>query len=219
MSSSASQVEVLRQYLVAHAPFVGARGRASSGHEPLDRLLDGGFPQGGLTVLTGPSGSGQLTVATMLLAEETRAGRPVAWVDVRGSVYPPALASRGVELSRMLMVRGAPDRALYAAEQLIASGLFGAVVASGLERQLGPAALRRLQTSTEGSRTATVLVLEPAAAAQVTHAALRLQLVRRAGGLSVEVEKDRSGRAVGRRGVVVLAAEPSSELTPTALAH
>jgi protein ImuA len=194
-------LDTLRRQLQASAPrSLEARGgaRLRTGDEGLDQLLEGGLPRGAWTVLGGAPGAGRLTLAAGALALETRGGRPVAWIDAGLAVYPPALAERGVDLTRLLMVRGAGERAAPALEQLVASGCFGAVVATGLDRLLGPAAMRRLQLAAEGTSTAAVLALEPASAAQAHLAALRLGLERRGGGVRVEVEKDRSGRAVGR---------------------
>lgn len=202
MVSVATRVEELRRQLRAQAPFLGDREGVPSGLEALDGLLGGGFPGGAVTVLSGVPGSGRMTLATALLARHTRAGRPVAWIDGRGTLYPPALAAAGVDLERVLMVRGGGARTAYAVEQIIESGAFGVVVASGLERLLGPAVARRIQTSTEAARISTLLLLDPSAAGPITQAALKLQLSRRSGGILVEVEKDRSGRAAGRRAMV-----------------
>ena len=76
------------------------------------------------------------------------------------------------------------------------------VAASGLDHLLTPSRLRRIQTATEGARVCTLLVLEPRAAQRVTTAALKLRLTRRHRGIQVLVEKDRTGRAIGRRAIL-----------------
>ncbi len=202
---TAATVEALRQYLSRTAPFYGEREAKKSGFDPLDRLLGGGVPKGALTVLTGARGAGRLTLAAQLAAEETKAGRPLAWVDAKGTLYPPALAAAGVDLARVLMVRSEDERVVYAAEQIVSSGAFGLVVASGLDSLLTPSRVRRLQTSLEGQPVSMLLVLDPPAAARVTSAALKLVLSRRSRGIMVEVEKDRSGSATGRRALVATA--------------
>lgn len=193
-------VESIRQYLKAQNPSLGlsrADETRATGIPEIDRLLDGGLPKGAITVFTGSSGAGRMTIAAQAAAEETRAGRAVAWVDASGTLYPPALHQAGVDLSRVLMVRGVRERALFAAEQILASGAFGLVVVSGLD-SLSQAALRRVQTSSEGSNASAVLILESHASASVTNAALKLKIARRASGIQVEVEKSRS-ELVGRR--------------------
>lgn len=199
MSAQPTNLLEIRALLQAQAPFLAEREGLSSGHDDLDRLLSGGFPRGGLVVLSGLSGAGRMTVAAGVLAEETRAGRPVAWIDGRGTLYPPALAALGVVPERMLMVRGAKERSVYAAEQIIDSAAFRVVVASGLDGWLTATRARRLQTASEGARVATLLLLEPPAAAQLQNVALRLGLTRRKSAIQIEVEKDRAGRATGRR--------------------
>lgn len=185
-------VEQLRRLIHARTPMATAPGAVrSSGLSELDRLLEGGFPKSALTVLTGVSGAGRMTIAARILAEETRHKRPVAWVDARGALYPPALELAGVDLKRMLMVRGSRERSLYALEQILASGAFGVVVGSGLEPFLSQAGLRRVQTATEGSGATTLLVLEPRAAENVTMAALKLRVMRRSPGIQIEVEKSK----------------------------
>src|SRR5215510_4279077 len=168
-------VEAIRRYLKTRAPRLPEKvdGR-STGLPEIDRLLEGGLPKGAITVLTGPLGAGRMTIAARALAEETKATRPVAWVDARGTLYPPALAQAGVDLSRMLMVRGVKERGLFAVEQILESGAFGIVVATGLESHLSQAGLRRVQTASEASNATTIFVLEPHASAAVTNAALKL---------------------------------------------
>lgn len=196
---SALELEKLRDYLRARAPLVEKGGAVvESGIEGLDRLLEGGFPKGGIAVLSGPEGAGRMTLAARLLAKETRAARPVAWVDASATLYPPALASAGVELSRLLVVRGAKERALFAVEQIAASGAFSVVVASGADPWLSAPRLRRVLSSSEGGNVLSLLLLEPRSAALVTEAAVKLGLSRRAAGIQVELEKHRSAPR-GRR--------------------
>ena len=199
VQTARTDVQALRAYLRAKAPFLGTREGLATGFEGLDQILNGGFPKSARTVITGQPGAGRMTLAAQALAEETRRHRPVAWVDAAGLVYPPALEAQGVELSRLLLVQGAAERSAYAAEQIIDTGAFQVVVVSGLDAHLDAARARRLQTASEGARVSTLLVLEPPAAQRVQGAALKLHLTRRAHHIQVEVEKDRSGHAFGRR--------------------
>lgn len=154
-------------------------------------------------MLTGLSGAGRMMIAARFLAAETRALRPVAWIDARATLYPPALALEGVTLERLLMIRGGEARSFYALQQILESGAFRGVVASGVEPWLSPTRLRRTQTATEASAVSTILILEPGAAATVASAALRLRVIRRPSGALVEVEK--GARFAGRRTYVQLA--------------
>lgn len=192
-------VRALRAFLRAKAPFVGPKEVHGTGVEGLDPVLNGGWPKGALTVLVGLPGSGRMTLAGRALAEQTRSARPVAWIDAQGLAYPPALDALGVDLSRLLMVRGLPTQASFAAEQIINTGVFEMVVISGLDAHINPGRARRLQTSTEGAKVTTLMLVEPAASQQLQNAALKLQLTRRAHQIQVEVLKDRSGQASGRR--------------------
>lgn len=195
-------VSSIRRFLEAKNPRLPPKtDTRPTGFLEIDRLLEGGIPKGAITVLTGSSGAGRMSIAARMLAQETKAMRPVAWIDGRGTVYPPALHQAGIELSRMLMVRGVSERALYAVEQILESGAFGVVVASGLEAHLSTAGLRRVQTATEKNGASTVFLLEPHASAAVTHASVKLKVVQRAAGTQVEVEKAR-GELVGRRALL-----------------
>lgn len=200
MTSAArpTDLDEIRALLKRKAPFVGERGGRPSGLPEIDQLLSGGFVKGGITVLTGLSGSGRMSIAAHLIAEETRAARPVAWIDAKGTLYPPALANLGVRLNRMLVVRGAKERSVYAAEQIIASRAFGVVVGIGLDPYLDETRARRLQTATEATDTTTVLILEPRAAERFGNAVMKLSMTRRASSMIVQVDKDRTG-AAGRR--------------------
>ncbi len=141
-------------------------GRVACGIAGVDAVLPGGgFPRGALSELSGGPASGKTGVALALVAalgpEEL-----AAWVDGRGELYPPAAAARGVDLARLLVVRPpavdprreAPSSAdavrpgLWAAEALLASGAFGAVIVDlpVPERLPGAdAAARRLQAAAE----------------------------------------------------------------------
>lgn len=78
-------------------------------------------------MISGPPGSGRLSLLLPAMATQTRLDRPVAVVDPGELLHPPGLV--GVELERLLLVRPGPERALWAVEQLAASGVFPLVVA------------------------------------------------------------------------------------------
>jgi protein ImuA len=146
-------------------------GLVPCGVEAVDAALPGGgFARGALTELAGGPASGKCAVALALLA---RLGDEdlFAWVDGRRELYPPAAAARGVDLGRLLVVRPPSDgrhssaapplapgiiegwrTALWAAEAVLASGAFTAVVMDvPLPRSVpgADAAARRLQAAVE----------------------------------------------------------------------
>ena len=73
----------------------------------VDRLLR----QGAMTELVGPLSSGRTSVLTLCLRSVTRRGAWAALVDVDHAFDPGCAAAAGVELSRMLWVRGEGRRA------------------------------------------------------------------------------------------------------------
>jgi hypothetical protein len=196
MQAAAIQdLEGLKHYLKKAAPHRPPIGDAiSTGISSLDQMIGGGFPKGAITVLTGLSGAGRMSLAAKVLGEKTRQKHAVAWIDAKGTLYPPALERFGVNLSRLLMVRPEKDRAMYAMHQIADSGVFGAIVMSG--GRIGHAGLKRVQTSIEAHKLSAIFVLDPKETADVP-CALRLRVTRQTMGIVVEVEKNRypsSGR-------------------------
>jgi protein ImuA len=131
-------------------------GALPCGVAAVDALLPGGFPCGALSELRGGPASGKTAVALSLVAG-LEPGALAAWVDGRGELYPPAGAAMGVDLERLLIVRPPGGEAggrlaLWAAEALLGSGAFAAVILDlPLERAWRgvDAALRRLVTAAE----------------------------------------------------------------------
>jgi recombination protein RecA len=88
----------------------GLRSRIAVQFQPtgipeLDEMLGGGFPQGSLVELCGPSSSGRTSLAFSLLAKATEQQQTCAFVDVSDSLDPLSLAAAGVELPRVLWIR------------------------------------------------------------------------------------------------------------------
>ena len=193
-------IDDLRAHLKAKAPFLSSQQTRSTGDAQLDRLLNGGFPKEGLTVLAGRPGSGRSTIAARFVASHTELSRPAAWIDPEALLYPPALLAHGVDLDRLLVVRGAHERSWYAAEQVIESGAFQAVVITGAERRLDASTARRLQLASEGARVSTLLVVEARTAQRISQSALTLHLTRGASAIQIDITRDRSGSASGRVG-------------------
>ena len=180
----------------------------------LDACLKGGLPRGQLSEIAGPRSSGRLTLLLQLVAAVARRGEIAAYVDTFDRFDVASAAAAGVELDRLLWVRGQAitrlpatgsdlfdrtlDRALKALNLILQAGGFG-VVAIDLA-EVPPLALKRLPYTTwlrvqrivEGSDTACVLITpEP--------------LARSAGGLTLTLgasplwsgDADRSRRLAG----------------------
>ncbi len=166
-----------------------AQRTAPTGSAALDAFLPGGgWPLGSLTELLSPgTGSGELSLLTPALARETACGERVALVAPPLPPYPPALAAAGVLLSRLWIISPEPPashaktkgnnsgkEALWAAEQLLRSGTFKAVLV--WLPQATPTQLRRLQLAAETGGSCWALAYRPEHTAdQSSPAALRLQ--------------------------------------------
>jgi len=129
----------------------------------------GGIPRGRLTLLSGRTTSGKLTLAYKVLAQ-AQDERPAALVDLSRSSDPDYLARCGVALARLLLLR--PDRPGETAPllvDLVASRRVGLVLLDGLpdlavERtglgQLGQS-LARLQGLLRRTSTTLLVLDEP----------------------------------------------------------
>src|SRR5688500_13109800 len=92
----------------------------------------GGLPRGTLIELArGPSAAAMSAAAQIVLASQ-REGDPAAWIQPRGgSLFPPDLASAGIDLAALLVVHVPdvePANIPKAAELALRTGAFGAVV-------------------------------------------------------------------------------------------
>lgn len=152
---------------------------ADSGVAPLDASLGGGFPRGHVSELVGARSSGRTSLMLQAMAAATRRGELVALVDALDMLDVESAAAAGVDLDRLLWVRGfvvtnpargqsaapsALEQALRAFALILQAGNFGLVVLDVAE---APAvAMRRLPFTTwlrvhrivEGSQTACLLV-------------------------------------------------------------
>jgi hypothetical protein len=144
----------------------------------LDACLRGGLPRGQLSEIVGPSSSGVTTVVLQTIAASTRRGEIAALVDTFDRLDVASAAVAGIDLERLLWVRGiatalgsasdgqeaAVNRALKAVNLVLQAGGFGCVVLDLVD--VPPAALRRIPFTTwlrvqriiEGSDTACVLM-------------------------------------------------------------
>ncbi|MFN8058163.1 MAG: hypothetical protein U0Q12_03300 [Vicinamibacterales bacterium] len=87
-------------------PCVPPRGVASTGEDALDGALGGGFARGEVSEIVGPRSSGRTGLACAAMARATARGELVALVDTTDTFDPRAAAGAGVDLSRVLWVRG-----------------------------------------------------------------------------------------------------------------
>jgi hypothetical protein len=107
-----------------------------TGIPAVDALLGGGLPRGQVSEVHGPRSSGRSGLAASLVAACTTRGGLAAWVDPADRLAPASAAAAGVDLGRLLWLRGvAPGRrprglpeAVSAVATLVGSGLFEVVV-------------------------------------------------------------------------------------------
>ena len=189
----------LERHDVAADAAADAAATAPTGAAALDASLRGGFPRGQLSEIAGPASSGRTTLALQTMAAATGRGELAAFVDTCDRLDVASAVAAGIDLDRLLWIRGAsgpasnsmwgpasagPDtaleRALKALNLVLQAGGFGCVMLDLADVPL--IALRRLPFTTwlriqrvvEGRDTACVL-LTP------------LPLARSAGGLTLSL--------------------------------
>ncbi len=166
-----------------------------TGLAELDGLLPEGWPSGALTeLLVGPEGSGALSLVMPALVRLGQEARWLAWVDPSYTPYAPALAQRGMALSRMLLIQagGRPTDRLWATEQTLRSGACSAVL-SWLETAEFRD-LRRLQLAAATGDAWGILFRPGRALTEASPAALRLRVKSAARGGVIDLVKRRGGR-------------------------
>jgi hypothetical protein len=160
-----------------------------TGIAAVDTLLGGGFPRGQLSELHGPASSGRTGLMLAAVAQVTRGGALAALVDAQDGFDPASAAASGVDLSRLLWLRGragsdvapAPLTEVVAAVATLAgSGLFDLVAldlvhAARALRTLPATTWLRLQRLVEGTPTALLIVGEHHVACSPGGAALSLE--------------------------------------------
>lgn len=138
---------------------------AGTGLSELDQQLGGGFPLGQMSEIVGPRSSGRTSLLMSLLATATSRGEMVALVDTFDLFDPESAVAAGVDLHRMLWVRGDPcapafphmagrqagadraiTRALKATNLILQAGIFGMVALDLADASLQ--ALRRVPMTT-----------------------------------------------------------------------
>jgi len=140
-----------------------------TGSSAVDALLQGGFPRGRLSEIFGPPSSGRTGLVFSLLARSTRSGSLAALVDPVDRLDPASAAAAGIDLTRLLWLRGgagprALPEAIKALGTVLGSGLFEVVVldlagiaVSEVSRLPGPTWIR-LQRTIEETPTALLLL-------------------------------------------------------------
>src|SRR6185369_15111037 len=157
------------------------REQASTGHAGLDAHLHGGIPRGHVSELIGPRSSGRTALLLRLLAAATARGELVALVDALDMLDIESAAGAGIDLDRLLWVRGhvvpnpglcrdlnqrALVQAVRALTLVLEAGNFGLVAFDVGEapaeaiRRLPFTTWLRLHRMVEGSHTVCLLVGE-----------------------------------------------------------
>jgi hypothetical protein len=177
--------------------------RAPSGWAALDGRLGGGWRRGEISEITGPRSSGRTSLLVATLAEAARRGEVVGLVDTLDRFDPPTAAAAGLDLDRVLWVRGVPlgtarrgpsivdvavQRAIRAADLLIRAGGFGVValdladVPSRALRALPWTTWRRLAHANEGRETVGLIVGETPIARSARGVSVTLETTSAASG-------------------------------------
>jgi recombination protein RecA len=152
---------------------------AASGVFPLDARLGGGFPRGQLSEVVGPRSSGRTSIMLQTAAAATGRGELVALVDVLDMLDVESAVASGVDLDRLLWIRGhvvsnpglcrdtnqrALEQAIRAFTLVLQAGNFGLVIFDAAEapaeaiRRLPFTTWLRLQRMVEASQTTCLLV-------------------------------------------------------------
>ena len=150
-----------------------------TGLAALDSRLGGGLPRGHLSEVIGPRSSGRTSLLLQAMAAATARGELVALVDALDMLDAASAAAAGVDLTRLLWVRGhvvinpglcrdlnqrAMEQAVKALGLVLQAGNFGLVILDLGEaphealRRLPFTTWLRLQRMVEGSQTVCVLV-------------------------------------------------------------
>ncbi len=185
----------------ARAPKAGA---LPSGFPALDEALPGrGWPRGAVTEIhASGEGIGELGLLMPALAEVSAGGRWIIWIAPPHLPYAPACVDRGVDLSRMLLVRETdPGESLWAAEQVLRASACGAVMLWEGAARFTIRSLRRLQLAAEAGGGFGVVFRNPRNGLAPSPAVLKLRIEPDPAGLAVTLLKCRGGSS-GRRVVI-----------------
>ncbi len=168
----------------------------SSGSDALDAALPGGGWQVGSMVEVMPEqiGIGELRLIMPALARITQSERQVAMISPPFIPFAAALSQQGLRLERLLIIRATqPVDALWACEQTLRCGSFGAVIA--WPTAIKDREIRRLQLAAEAGHSIGFLYRSSAAVAEASPAATRLRVQANQQGLVIDILKCRGGRS------------------------
>src|SRR6266550_9093865 len=184
---------------------------ARTGVTTLDVALRGGFPRGQLSEIVGPRSSGRTSLLLQMLAAATARGELVALVDALDMLDVESAAGAGVDLDRLLWIRGhlvtnqglarelnqrAIEQAIRAFTLVLQAGNFGLVVFDVAEapadavRRLPFTTWLRLQRMVEGSQAACVLIGSQPMARSSAGLTLRLEVTEGIRGSGVGSRRD-----------------------------
>jgi recombination protein RecA len=153
---------------------------APTGIEAFDRVLGGGWRRGEVSEMSGPKSSGRTSLLWASLAAATARGEVVGLVDSLDRFDPALAAEAGVDMMRVLWVRGPSvtemparafadalvRRALRAADLMIRAGGFGIVAldfadcSPELVRRVPATSWLRLAHANEGRDTVCLLLAD-----------------------------------------------------------
>lgn len=186
---------------------------APTGLDAFDQALGGGWRRGELSELTGPKSSGRTSLLLATLAAATARGEVVSVVDSLDRFDPAVAAAVGVDIMRVLWVRGSSvateglslklrdrpffadalvRRALRAADLIIRAGGFGIValdladLPAPLLRRVPSTSWLRMAHANEGRDTVCLLLADQPLARSPRGVSVRLSAVPRWSGESVQ---------------------------------
>lgn len=155
----------LEQVHARHRPASG--GLHPTGFSALDAILGGGLPGAAIHELVARTEAGGARTLALKLAWNLTRRAPASamlLIDPQGAFYPPAAATMGIDLDRLLVGRVATGRdALWLAEQALRCPALAAVVL--WLRSIEPRSARRLQLAAEAGGSVGLLVVEHACGA------------------------------------------------------
>jgi hypothetical protein len=163
-----------------------------TGFPGLDRELPGeGWPRGTIAeVLNERAGIGELSLFIPALAKLSREAGWLVLIAPPWTPYAPALAARGVQLSKLIVVETQSDKdTMWAAEQSLRAGNCSAVLS--WPRTPDERGLRRLQIAAEEGGSFGALFGDAARASPSSPAPLRIRLGGSRDRLSVKILKRR----------------------------
>ena len=168
-----------------------------TGYAELDVLLPGsGWPTGVLTeILVERAGIGELQLVMPAAAHITQSDRWLTMIAPPYLPYAPALASHGVKLSRLMLIRPKTlAQQLWACEQALQADSCGAVMLwlDNTPDRATENALRRLQLAAE-HKSVLAFLFRTSRATPCVQAALRLHISRQHGNTAIRILKRRGG--------------------------